>query len=980
MLKRIIYILIISFFWFTTLSQVEINYTVKDGLPSNSIYQISQDNKGFMWFATNRGVAKFDGINFKVFTTKDGLPNNDIWRITIDEEDRVWFNTKSKYQGYIKNDSVYKFTTVDEQILVPVSFNTNKGSVTLTYGSWNYKLKNKQFVRDKDYFNDEINKRIENLYSKKSIKEFNHGVFFNNDCKNFLFYDSDSVCIYDSNFYKYSKIKFDKEILPVEISNAISLHGMLPNNTSYISGLNGLLLVNCITQEKKYFDHKELTNYKKLFEIPLVISKGNRIQISCSQNLIILDNKFNIIERRFFYDYPSNKNSYMDNSGNIWLNDFKKGVTFIPRTRFTTPVFLKERKIQKIGKIKDKIIFGEYNMGIHYYNKSKNKFEIDKEIKFKKNIYQIKSNSALNKSLIVSYPSYLLTEENSLIKKSKVFCADGKDFIGTINCNSSFKDIETIGKGFFAVSGGSIIEYDSTYNIVRVAFLRSLNVVKQFNKKIYCGSNEGLLLFEKDSLIQVLPDNELTSSPIIFLSKDSNFLYAGTDGKGVFLFDEKKTIHLRNTDGFIVQKIIKRGSKLWLATQNGVQVVELDRNNLEESLIINSFYESDGLLQNNTNDIFIEDNELWVATDIGASRININSKIYNNSSKIVFDFENDTVEYRFLRKQQISVFFRAINYTNQEYLKYEYRLLPLFDEWISTNSGAINFSGLSPNSYTLEVKVTDQHNIITTGRQVVLITPIWYQTTLARIAFGLLFFLITVLFFKLIQRRVKKIESVKSERKAKLAGLELQALRSQMNPHFVHNSLNAIKYFIQRNESELSEEYLVKFSKLIRLFFDFSQKEVITLEEELGLIKTYLQIEQLRFEDKMSFRIDFDSKIDIKNQIIPSMILQPIIENSVNHGLFHKKGNGLVSIRFNYLNKDEYSVIIQDDGIGINVSKEIHSKSSKNYKSKSSDILEKRLELLRKEKKWEISYKLEDLSKEDNQSGTIVELIFKQNK
>ncbi|WP_373942203.1 histidine kinase [Polaribacter sejongensis] len=120
--------------------------------------------------------------------------------------------------------------------------------------------------------------------------------------------------------------------------------------------------------------------------------------------------------------------------------------------------------------------------------------------------------------------------------------------------------------------------------------------------------------------------------------------------------------------------------------------------------------------------------------------------------------------------------------------------------------------------------------------------------------------------------------------------LELKALRSQMNPHFVHNSLNAIQYYIQQNDVETSENYLAKFSKLMRQFFDYSRRKSVSLSEEISLLENYLQIEKLRFEEKIEYEIKVDPELDIEEEQIPSMLIQPLVENAINHGLFHKKG------------------------------------------------------------------------------------------
>lgn len=215
---------------------------------------------------------------------------------------------------------------------------------------------------------------------------------------------------------------------------------------------------------------------------------------------------------------------------------------------------------------------------------------------------------------------------------------------------------------------------------------------------------------------------------------------------------------------------------------------------------------------------------------------------------------------------------------------------------------------------------------------------------------------------------------------------ELKALRSQMNPHFVHNSLNAIQYYIQRNEVEISEDYLVKFSKLIRLFFDFSRRQSISVKEELSLLENYLYIEQLRFEENLLFEIILDPKIDAEEQILPPMLIQPIVENAVNHGLFHKKGVGTIHIHFHYINEFAFKITIEDDGIGINKAKKMFSNSTKNYQSHSSDVLQERIDLLNQSKKWIIDYKIQDKEELENKNtnlagktGTIAMLSFNQN-
>ncbi|EAS19839.1 putative histidine kinase transcriptional regulator protein [Flavobacteria bacterium BBFL7] len=206
---------------------------------------------------------------------------------------------------------------------------------------------------------------------------------------------------------------------------------------------------------------------------------------------------------------------------------------------------------------------------------------------------------------------------------------------------------------------------------------------------------------------------------------------------------------------------------------------------------------------------------------------------------------------------------------------------------------------------------------------------------------------------------------------------ELNALRSQLNPHFVHNSLNAIQYYIQRNEVEISEDYLTKFSKLMRLFFDYSRTKTITLKEEIAFIKKYLDIEKLRFEDKISYKINVDKELDLNDLEIPTMLLQPMLENSVNHGIFHKSTSGTIHVEFLKTEiENKYQIIIKDDGIGINKTKKHNKNTTGTAKAHSSAVIAERLDILNDSGDWNISYSIHDRSDIDDGTGTIVQLTI----
>ncbi|MEM6684916.1 MAG: histidine kinase [Bacteroidota bacterium] len=261
------------------------------------------------------------------------------------------------------------------------------------------------------------------------------------------------------------------------------------------------------------------------------------------------------------------------------------------------------------------------------------------------------------------------------------------------------------------------------------------------------------------------------------------------------------------------------------------------------------------------------------------------------------------------------------------------------------------------------------------------ITPIFTEEMFFLLsAAALLIAVAVVILFYVFNSRKNKILTEKTisinSYEKKLVELELHALRSQMNPHFVHNSLNAIQYYIQMNDVEQSENYLTRFSKLVRQFFEYSRKQLITIGEEIELISNYLALEKLRFEDKLSYEIICEDTVDTEAEM-PSMVLQPIVENAVIHGVFHKKTPGKVTIKFSQLSDDRFRISIQDDGIGIIQSKKLAKKTNAHQRSHSSHVLNERLQLLQQIDNWHIDYTIQDRSDIDDANGTLVTLTFK---
>lgn len=225
-----------------------------------------------------------------------------------------------------------------------------------------------------------------------------------------------------------------------------------------------------------------------------------------------------------------------------------------------------------------------------------------------------------------------------------------------------------------------------------------------------------------------------------------------------------------------------------------------------------------------------------------------------------------------------------------------------------------------------------------------------------------------------LKRKNEKLESEREQAilKQSATELEMQALRAQMNPHFIFNCLSSINRFILKNETEAASDYLTKFSRLIRMVLINSNKKLITLEDELDMLKLYLDMERLRFKDSFNYSITFTNSIDASNVFVPPLLLQPFVENAIWHGLMHKQGQGNLEIVLNVEDKT-LICIITDNGIGRSKSAILKSKSAEKQKSMGLYITRERLALLNKDIEEQTYFNFEDITDtEGNSAGTRV--------
>jgi two-component system LytT family sensor kinase len=226
---------------------------------------------------------------------------------------------------------------------------------------------------------------------------------------------------------------------------------------------------------------------------------------------------------------------------------------------------------------------------------------------------------------------------------------------------------------------------------------------------------------------------------------------------------------------------------------------------------------------------------------------------------------------------------------------------------------------------------------------------------------------------QLLRKQKEELDTISKQ----LTEMQLAALRSQMNPHFIFNALNSIKKFVLFNDAENAEIYLGKFSKLIRAILRTTMEANISLEKEIEMLTLYLELEKLRFSDKLNYHIHVDPSLEDAGILIPTMIVQPFIENAMLHGIMHKDCCGEIMISFKD-KEDHIEINVKDNGVGRKAAKEIMINKNDPHTSMGIEVTAKRLHALKTNAEIPSGIEIVDLEENGIPIGTLVKIFVPQ--
>jgi uncharacterized membrane protein len=422
---------------------------------------------------------------------------------------------------------------------------------------------------------------------------------------------------------------------------------------------------------------------------------------------------------------------------------------------------------------------------------------------------------------------------------------------------------------------------------------------------------------------------------------------------------------------------------LWVGTDKGLNRIGLN----QPGYPITCFTADDGLASDVVNVIYAIGPIIYVGTAAGLSffdetkirpgdecRLRLLSAISAGRNRI-----GDTAKLLLpVKENNIRFEFVAIAYRSAGKIRYRYRLIGLDSVWRETQDNYLAYPTLPSGQYEFQLQAVNRYGKLSELCTVpfAVATPFWDQVWF-RVLELVGFLSATWLFASWRIRRARRQQELKAMQSRRMAELEHIALQSQMNPHFIFNCLNSIQQFVFDKDMLATNEYISGFARLIRATLNYSSRSFISVEEEVEYLSDYLSLEKMRFKNKMDYRIVVAPDLDVRLSLLPPMLLQPYVENSVRHGLRHKtEGQGFIDIHFRK-EVNRMVVSIRDNGIGRKKSLEYKTSEHIEYQSKGMSLTSARIQMIQVLYKSEIGVQVKDLQGGEGQAeGTLIEISF----
>ncbi len=938
------------------------NYSIESGLPSATVYDIIQDSDGYMWMATDNGVAKYNGSSFKKYYSEDGMGDNHIFKVFEDRKKRIWFLPQNGMLSYLFKDS---FFSAKNNAFLKKKYISNH-PYFIYYESSNGDL----------YFG-QYRTQILQLGAE------GHTEFYNIDNNiSSIWQDGDSIITIRG--YKITTIKGHViDSLPIRSIENFS-RVCVYSDTALIANGKEIFLYNKgkLLEEKIRISNK----YQEIISLHII---DNEIWIGTRKG-VLRTKSINSLRDDKYDEYLGNysiTSSCKDFEGNYWFSTLEHGVFFIPSfSLITYDNLISNKGVKCIERGLNNILWVGDSKG-NYYIMTDDQVMINTvssvkpsqvtSIHYEANKVRITSKSAILE-LKGTKKHFLSIFANDLFydKKSGYWLASSQCYrINELDYNNALKS--TYKPVYTNPADLGVMMIDEVTNTVE----------KGSSNNIWVGTKNGLWIINANNYEK----QKVRFDKINVIEKRFDNMVVGTESEGVVFYKgvtPYDTINAR--DGLSASNVLAINSvsadTVWVGTVNGVDLLYREGEGWKTTNITGLL----GIGAKRVNDIAELDSLIYLATEEGLISFD-KTKLSNTVYSIPIVIENVSVNNKPVSlfadislsytSNNIAIKYTGLSYKSKATIKYLYTLDGLDNEWHKTDVDNINYASLPAGSYTFKVKAINALGIASDGYAQLkfnVTAPIWKRTwfyLLLVVGFALVIVVIALFRIRYMKKAYElksKTENLKLTYERDIKAIEQKALRMQMNPHFLFNALNTIKGYYANNKHAEGSTYISKFSKLLRLILE-SDDHIISLETEINILDLYFDLSKVRYNNAFNYSIETEVGIIPSEVSIIPMLLQPFVENAIIHGVAPKSGKGMIKVMFNKSGVNLVCVV-EDNGVGRSYNK---TSSNTEYQSKAIEVTRSRLDVLSKSSAGQYSMIIEDLKDENGSpEGTRVTIVI----
>lgn len=916
-----------------------LHFLTKDGLASNNIYTITQDKDGFIWAATETGLSKFDGSSFINFTTKDGLPGNEIISLFADHKNRLWISPFKKeicyyYQGKIYNRS-----------------------------------------------NSPLIQRIAISSEGKSIAEDAAGKILIESNDNFTLIDNKDSCLQLPNPYKGRGF-----FIPLCGFRYLSNDILDSSLKKWVKGSNAKHVYNF------YNEHHTLKNVyweigKDIWIFRDSVLGKLPIPPSAISNYPLNDSLFvfNTRDGSYVYDIRTRallyhllkgfwvNHTFVDKEQGIWIATNGSGIFYFPpgnsisvsRSPANTPLQIRNFYLPGFNKL---------CIGI-----SDSRFwEIDRASRGLKQLINKRD---------VGLAFFKYPKGNLIRQPDEVALRQTETSLG-VHFPTSIKSLGWIGEDtmLLATANNASILWPQCGQPL-IFWKSRATCALAVDDTCYVGTLSGLYKLPKKGLFN--PDanrpRQIMNGSVTSLawSVGKKLLWVITSDRGACCFSEGRIIRVFNESNGLSSNICKNiytdGSNAYVATNNGLNVIYPDRN-----FAIARYYTVDGLVSNDINCVFATADSIWVGTSEGYSFLNTgwpSAKAYcgmhinafsvrektlfpNGGSIVLSPTDND-----------VELHYSGLSFRSMGHMQYTYRLRGLGDSWQTTEARTLKYPSLPSGEYSFEIYATNRFGVKSPIQVLRFrIRPFWWQYWWLQLLAALAVAGVGLVTVRLRIRRIRKRIQRQAAIREKISDLEQRALRAQMNPHFIFNSLNSFYQYLIHKDLNGANAFMNDFASLLRMVFEINSQSEITLDKEIDFISTYLRLEQTKRNQGFTYSVQLIEDFPLEYYHIPTFIIQPFVENSIRHGvgsLTNKKGH--IDLRVT-ADTTHLNVTIEDNGPGISCNKQSKEKPHTSHRSRGIALTRERIAMYNQTRDADIRVVIDRC--DSRGGGTLVRISF----